>query len=469
MNLRLRPPSVVVRRLGAVALAAAAAAVLSGCVVVKNVTSAQAGVIGDVQITATVCASGTPTICPEPANNPAGGGADRDVQLLIGYRVSAGATAPASLRFDGDPGSGPLLTPHAGYTAELQRLVPAPAGEQWFGYASTLLAHRPGVSPASGVVSAGFALPEDPAGLFAGPFRYRVVVGGRLIDATHPITAPVACGDDVDGPSSAGSDGQTVCIDSPSVPIAVTSQTLTTRDLALVSGDAPAPVPPAGTVSAPFTLQLAGPSSGSLLVGLSATTPIAGAVPVVSPATLTPTANSTTPVTVSVALPAGTAPGAYPLVLTANVGGETRVAGSVIVVAGPGPGGDAAALPAISRLTATPKAISRIGRARPTRLSMTLSQPGTLTVIASRLAPGRRAANRRCVAPSRRLIRAKAKRCTRYVRAATIIRAIRAPGRRSVTFSGRGRVPGSYRLTATVRSAAGLTSPARSIRVRVLR
>jgi hypothetical protein len=295
------------------------------------------------------------------------------------------------------------------------------------------------------------------------------VVGGRVIDATHPITAPIACGNDVDGPNTAGSDGQTVCIDSPSSPVAATSQTLTTRDLSLVSGPAPGPVPPAGTASVPFTLQLAGPSSGSLLVGLSASTPVPGAVPVVSPATLTPTANSATPVTVSVPVPVGTAPGTYPLVLTANVGGEARVAQSVVVVADPGPGGGVAALPAVSRLTATPRAISRIGRARPARLAMTLSQPGTLTVIASRLAPGRRGANRRCVAPRRSLVRAGAKRCTRYIRAATIIRSIRAPGRRSVTFSGRGRVPGSYRLSATVRSAAGLTSPARSIRVRVLR
>jgi hypothetical protein len=244
MSARHRPRPTAVRRLGVAAMTLAAVMALSGCVVVKNVISSQAGVIGDVQVTATVCASGTPSICPEAANNPGGGGTDRDVQLLVGYRVSAGAGPPASLRFDGDPGSGPLLTPDAGYTAELERLAPAPAGEQWFGYASTLVAHRPAVSPASGVLSARFGLPDDPAdGMFAGPFRYRVVVGGRVIDATHPITAPIACGNDVDGPNTAGSDGQTVCIDSPSSPVAATSQTLTTRDLSLVSGPAPGPVP----------------------------------------------------------------------------------------------------------------------------------------------------------------------------------------------------------------------------------
>lgn len=171
--------------------------------------------------------------CPEVGSTTVHAGNDnQNVQFFIAYRVTAGATAPPTLRFDGDPGTGPLFTPNASYTSELQRLSPAPAGQQWIGYTSTLFDYIAGASPTTGVIAAEFGTPMDPTtGLFTGPFSYRVVVGTRAIDGTHPITAPVACGDNIASFNSTGSDRQTLCIDSPLPAIFATSESRSTRDL----------------------------------------------------------------------------------------------------------------------------------------------------------------------------------------------------------------------------------------------
>jgi hypothetical protein len=292
-----------------------------------------------------------------------------------------------------------------------------------------------------------------------GPLAFRVVVGTRAIDATHPIDLPVACGNSATDFNSTGSDGQTICIDSPTPAVFATSSTQSTRDLVVRPGGAVAAAP--GAIAAvPFSLQFAGSQSSSVIFGLSATTTIPGATPVVSPATLTPTANSTTPVLASVPVPAGTAPGTYPVTLTATIAGQTRAAASSITILGAGgPGAAAAAGVKLSQLSITPRSINRFPGAKPATLRVTLAQGGTLRVAVARAARGRRNANGRCVAPTPRLIARGAARCTRFVNVTTITRANQAAGVRTVTFSGRGRVPGLYRLTATLRSA-GLVSPA---------
>lgn len=116
--------------------------------VVKDVSSSQINSIGSVQISATVCVSGTAGTCPEQGNTTVNAGNNnQNVQLFVAYRVTTGTTPPASLRFTGDGGGGPLFTPNASYTAELERLAPAGAGLQWFGYTSTLFNYVAGSSP----------------------------------------------------------------------------------------------------------------------------------------------------------------------------------------------------------------------------------------------------------------------------------------------------------------------------------
>ena len=67
------------------------------------------------------------------------------------------------------------------------------------------------------------------------------------------------------------------------------------------------------------------------------------------------------------------------------------------------------------------------------------------------------------MAPTAALRRAGAKACTRYLKSATITKTGLAAGRRTFTISGRGRVPGAYRVTLTVRNAAAAVSlPVRS-------
>jgi hypothetical protein len=462
----VRLPRVTTRRVLAVLGAAAIALTLSGCVIVKNVGSGQLSTIGNVQITATVCVSGS-TACPESGNTTVNAGNNnQNVQLLIAYRVSSGATPPATLRFTGDPGTGPLFSPDATYTAELQRLAPAPAGTQWFGYSSTLFNWLFASSPQTGDITAQFGLPKDPAGgPSVGPFSQRVVVGTRAIDAMHPISAPIACGNSLTDFNSTGSDGQTICIDSPAPATFATSSLQSTRDLVVRPGAAQTAA--AGTVAAlPFTLQFAGAASSSVIFGLSGTTTLPGAAPVVSPATLTPTANSTTPVLVSVPVPAGTAPGTYPVTLTASIGTQTRVATSSVTIGGGG-GGGTAGFSGLSNLSVSPKRIFRTRGAQPATLSVTLSQRGTLRVAVARRATGRRNKRGRCVRPTGSLSRNGAKKCTRFISVTTITKAGLAPGVRKVTFSGRGRVPGLYRLTVTLRTAAGPISRPKTTTVTV--
>lgn len=460
MTNRIRSLRVTPRLVAGLVGAIVAVVALSGCVVVKNVSASQIDSIGNVRIVATVCVSNTAGTCPEVGNTTVhAGNNNQNVQLFVAYRVTAGATGPATLRFDGDPGTGPVFSQNASYASELQRLSPAPAGQQWIGYTSTLFNYVAGVSPTTGVITAEFATPKDPAtGLFTGPFNHRIVVGTRAIDATHPITAPVACGNAIDAFNSTGSDGQTLCIDSPSPATFATSQSQSTRDLVARAG-APATAT-AGTVAAlPFSLQFVGTSAGSLIFGLSATTTIPGTTPVASPGTLSPTANSTTPILVSVPVPAGTAPGTYPVTFSATVGGQSRTAQSSITVQAGGPGGGTAGLPTLTGLSVTPRSIARFRGATPATLRVTLSQAGTLRVAVARAAAGRRNVGGKCVAPSRTLIRNGAPRCTRFLAVTTIVKANQGAGLRTVKFSGRGRVPGVYRLTATVRSPAGLSLP----------
>ena len=98
-------------------------------------------------------------------------------------------------------------------------------------------------------------------------------------------------------------------------------------------------------------------------------------------------------------------------------------------------------------------------------VTATLSEAGTVKMVVTRSATGRRK-GRACVAPTPKLVSGGAKRCTRFVPVATITKAKLGAGARPIPFSGRGRAAGSYRLTLTLR-AGGQVSRAAVVTVTV--
>jgi hypothetical protein len=170
-------------------------------------------------------------------------------------------------------------------------------------------------------------------------------------------------------------------------------------------------------------------------------------------------------VNVQVRVDEGTPPGDYPVTLTATTGADRHTGQGVVRVVRPGPGGGGAGggtagLPRISA-TVAPKSVKRTRKAPPAVVTATLSEAGTVRMIVSRAAPGRRRANGVCAAPTRALVRAGARRCTRLVPVATITKTNLGAGRRAIAFSGRGRTPGAYRLTLTLRAGGQVSAPAR--------
>ncbi|MEZ5081511.1 MAG: hypothetical protein R2878_12820 [Thermoleophilia bacterium] len=315
---------------GAVATVALGGFVLAsaGCVSLDGVFAEQPDRIGDLTIHGTVCLSGSPG-CSGQDN------IDLDVpafsgqgQLLVGYRVPPGITAPASLSSDSPTTT---LAANAGYAAELERLSPAGPGRVWVGYVTNTLVVNGAVDP-NIAVTARFGLPQGADGSpFAGPVGYRAVAGFRLVDATHPADRPVNCGANITDvmPDS------TVCIDAPlATTVAGDDAVFGTRDLGIITG-AKASGLAGTTVMVPFTTKYAGTSTASVNFALSASTTLPGAGVTVTPGSLLPATDSTNPVQVAVAVPANATPGDYPVTLTATLGAQTRTRGGVLTVTAP--------------------------------------------------------------------------------------------------------------------------------------
>jgi uncharacterized membrane protein YgcG len=154
--------------------------------------------------------------------------------------------------------------------------------------------------------------------------------------------------------------------------------------------------------------------------------------------------------------PGGSAPGGSP--------GGTPGAGAPA-----GPDGRDHTAPTLTRVAFAPATFRARGG---TRLRYRLSEPATLRIRIERTAPGRRA-GRRCVAPSARLKRTGARRCTRARTVAQMTRTGGAAGLRTTALGARlGRVtlrPGSYRAVVVARDAAGNASRAAVARFRIRR
>lgn len=315
---------------GAVALAAIGGAVLasSGCVSLDNVFADQDDDIGDVVIFGTACQSGSTGCSGNDIVDFDLSGGTGTGQLMVGYRVPLTVTPPATIT-----GDAPAVTFAASptYAAELERLRPAGPGRRWAGYLSTTI--DVGAADKNIALQARFALQQGAdGGPFVGPLPYRAVIGSRAVDDANPADRPVQCGADLDGAGP----GFTVCVDSPLLAtIDGPDQTEGTRDLGILTG-ATGSGPAGTTVTVPFTARFAGTSNAGVNFALSAATTVPGGTVVVTPGSLLPATDSTNPVSVAVAVPAGTAPGNYDVTLTATLGTQTRVrTGTLTVVAPP--------------------------------------------------------------------------------------------------------------------------------------
>lgn len=176
--------------------------------------------------------------------------------------------------------------------------------------------------------------------------------------------------------------------------------------------------------------------------------------------------------------------GAHAVTVTATdaAGNSSSQSGTVDVAPGlVPPGSGARVAPVLSGLSLSAKtfrvgkaatAISANARRRKvptgTTIRFRLDKAATVAIKIERSLPGRKR-GKRCVAPTKKLKRAK--RCTRYVKMGTLTRKGLA-GADKVTFSGRigkrALKPGRYRMTL-VPSASGATGSSKAIKFKIVR
>ena len=335
------------RRLLVTAVAAVAVALtMSGCVVFSVQPSAsQSQVLGSVRATISVCAT--------QSSSPPSGACNRDdrsdasdsndVQVLLAFRLPAGAGSPGSFTSTrtGPSNSGPQLTftKSPSYTSELQRVDPAPAGYEWQGYISQQVTYSHSGGEQNFDATIDFGLPPGANGApFAGPFIWRPIVGFRE-PASGPGDAsePVHCGStiyDFYVPSGSQNYGG-YCADDPSSAQLHSMFVLPTHDARVLPG-LPSTAPAGTTAVVPFAFLFAGPSTPAASFTFGATTGVGGTAATPSPGTLVPASDSTSIVKVAVPVPVGTAPGTYAVNLTASLAdGETRAGTAQLKVTPP--------------------------------------------------------------------------------------------------------------------------------------
>jgi hypothetical protein len=148
---------------------------------------------------------------------------------------------------------------------------------------------------------------------------------------------------------------------------------------------------------------------------------------------------------------------------------------------GPGPDQKDTTAPVVSSFSVTNKrfalgakktaaAATRRPAERGTTFRFRLSENAAVRIVIARKLAGRRK-GKRCVAPTRKLRRAK--RCSRFKTKHTLRRAKGVAGLNRVAYSGRVRKtklrPGTYRATLTATDAAGNRSRARTVSFRVVK
>ena len=400
------------RAILALVLAPVAVVLVSGCTALRFVGANQQDVIGKVRVVVSLCASKGTADCPNGNSGlPALSGTG---QILIGFEIPASAIPPASFSST-DPGATLAFADNPRYASELQRLDPAGAGRKWVGYLSATASYAETSGPQSMVVEPEFGLAQGADGSpFATPFAYRVVAGGRAVQATTPESRPVSCGTSLTAFNDAG-----ICVDA-SLPLAVTG----TRDLGIVAGARDAARGTLATV--PFVVGYAGSATPGADFALSASTTLPGGSPTPILTRLIPASNSVTPVPVALGVPKNATPGAYQVTLIARLAnGQTRSATGVLRVSG------------ISTVNLPARKLSIVA-ILPQGLTASLVRSQGLAVIIG--------SNRRGVARIQ-LFQGKG----RKPRASLRVR-VKVPGPTRVVLRSAVAVPGPYRVRITIRA-----------------
>jgi hypothetical protein len=335
------------RRAGLVAVCATLALPLTGCLVFEQPpTAVQEATIGNVIVTVSVCTSQEPKAedCPNLGNSQQSAdtkGQKVEFQSLLAFRLPSGVSGPPT--FQTTTVDKPYVgfetltfTPSPSFSASLQQFYPAPPGEHWEGYISSVFPYEPAHGPYGFTASAAFTLARGANGApFAGPFHYIATTGVRGVNNSESLPSrPVDC------EPAARAHEATRCIDDPTVneateEITVPESSLPTRDFGVVGGGQ-ATTSAGGTASLPFIGQLSGPSAPGLTFALGASTTLPGAAVTLSATSLTPADNSSNPIAVTVGVPSGTPAGIYPVTLTAQLlNGQTRSGTGAIAVMAP--------------------------------------------------------------------------------------------------------------------------------------
>jgi hypothetical protein len=323
---------------------AGVATLASGCAVVSGFgLIGQVGVIGDVEAPFTICASGS-TNCPNGLSGLVAGTGSG--QLLVGLRAKADVAFPATLT---SVSPAVTFTASPTYTAELQRLSPAPAGSHWAGYISPTLNYTAGSGPQTVSPRIVLSLRRGADGSpFKGPVQVEILVGSRLVTPSAPDTRPVTCGGSLSGGNE---DSTTICHDGSG------GFGTSTRDFGVLAAAARTAVQ-GELATFTFPLRYAGPASPQADFALTASSTLPGALFAVTPDTYLPPADGSSEARVAVGLPDGARPGAYKVTLTARLGnGQTRSAtGDLTVRAAPraaAAGGAAGGAGPVTRLKLT--------------------------------------------------------------------------------------------------------------------
>ncbi|MFL5827295.1 MAG: hypothetical protein ACJ76V_12290 [Thermoleophilaceae bacterium] len=276
--------------------------------------------------------------CPFTLGSTACGGGTG--QSFLGFRVPQGAELPESISTTS--GHSATYFKNDTYTSELQRLVPAPAGEKWVGYISNADSIIASDTPTTGTVELDIPLPKGADGApFNGPFTYRTVTGGRFTGPGNPFPSQQVRCDPTDPTAPNLTDsmdisGAAVCIASPSDLTTIKAdEQLATRDLSLQPGSARA-ILPGDTGNVPFNAKFAGPDATGVNMLMTATSNLAGAFVQPSVASFTPSPDNL--LNVSVKVPARAAPGTYTTTLRAAQGDAIRTATASFTVPALPPG-----------------------------------------------------------------------------------------------------------------------------------
>ena len=297
---------------------------LSGCVSIAAESARQLDEVGDVELTTVICATQARNAAEGcPVDDSVQGSTPTEYQVLMGYRIPSQAAPPETVAASDVELT---LSRSTSYTAELQRLSPAPAGQQWVGYISPSFAYSPSQAEQSATIVARMMLVRNANGApFPTPFHYRTIVGHR--QTREDAGRPVSCGEALQNSNDDG----TTCMSYPAPEQLASDLKVATRDLGILSG-AVGTAPRGGSGAVTFTVAYSGePPSPSF--ALAATTTVPGGT-----VTAQPSAAGDGPVPVHVSVPASTAPGIYEVTLTAtHPNGQSRRSAGVVRVTGDAP------------------------------------------------------------------------------------------------------------------------------------